>query len=96
VINRISFTVAAAAALSAVAVGLAGSAMAAPTGGTNAAEAINELQAQGYSVQINGSATDALTACATTGIHGVPAAGPHTGPLSFTTVYVDVACPDDH
>jgi hypothetical protein len=43
-------------------------------------------------VQINGSVTDALSACGTTGIHGVPAAGAH----DFTTVYVDVSCPDDH
>ena len=96
--RRIRFTVSAATALSAVAVAvaLAGTAMAAPTGGGNAADAVKELQAQGYGVQINGSVTDALTNCTTTGVHGVPAAGPHTGPLSFTTVYVDVACPDAH
>lgn len=90
--KKISLTIAAATAFSALAVGLAGTAAAAPTGGGNAADAVKELQAQGYSVQINGSVTDALTACATTGVHGVPAAGSH----SFTTVYVDVTCPDDH
>jgi hypothetical protein len=90
--NKISFTVAAATAFSALAVGLAGTAIAAPTGGGNAADAVKELQAQGYGVQINGSVTDALAACSTTAVHGLPA----TGSRSFTTVYVDVACPDDH
>ena len=90
--KKITFTVAAATAFSALAVGLAGTAAAAPTGGGNAADAVKELQAQGYSVQINGSVTDALSACGTTAVHGVPATGAH----SFTTVYVDVSCPDDH
>jgi hypothetical protein len=90
--KTMSFAIAAATAFSALAVGLAGAAAAAPTGGGNAADAVKELQAQGYNVQVNGSVTDALTACATTGVHGVPAAGSR----SFTTVYVDVACPDDH
>jgi hypothetical protein len=90
--KNISFVVAAATAFSALAVGFAGTAAAAPTGGGNAAEAVKELQAQGYSVQINGSVTDVLTACGTTGVHGVPGAGAR----SFTTVYVDVSCPDDH
>jgi purine-cytosine permease-like protein len=90
--KKIGFAVAAATALSAIAVGLAGAAGAAPTGGGNAADAVKELQAQGYGVQINGSVTDALTACSTTGVHGVPA----TCSRSFTTVYVDVFCPDVH
>jgi len=51
-------------------------------------------------VDANGSVTDPLSACVTTGVHGVPTTGswpgPHTGPLSFTTVYVDVSCPDAH
>ena len=94
--RKISFTVAAATTSTAAALGLAGTAVAASTGGGNAADAVKELQAEGYNVQINGSVTDPLSACATTGVHGVPAAGPHTGPLSFTTVYVDVACPDEH
>ncbi|KAA0086521.1 hypothetical protein CIW52_00875 [Mycolicibacterium sp. P9-64] len=90
--KKIRFAVAAATAFSALALGLAGTAAAAPTGGGNAADAVEELQAQGYGVQINGSVTDVLTACATTGVHGVPSAGSR----SFTTVYVDVLCPDDH
>jgi hypothetical protein len=89
-------TVAAAATFMA-AVGLAGVAGAAPTGGGNAADTIRELRAEGYAVQINGSVTDPLSQCTTTGVHGVPdTAGSSVGPESFTTVYVDVSCPDDH
>jgi hypothetical protein len=98
--RKFSFTVAAATTFAAAAVGLAGTAVAAPTGGGNAADAVKELQAEGYNLQINGSVTDPLSACVTTGVHGVPntgsSSGPQSGPLSFTTVYVDVSCPDDH
>ena len=98
--RKISFTAAAAMTFTAAAVGLAGTATAAPTGGGNADDAVKELQAEGYNVQINGSVTDPLSACVTTGVYGVPTAGnssgPRSGPLSFTTVYVDVSCPDDH
>ena len=90
--RKISFTVAAATTFTAAALGLAGTAVAAPTGRGNAADAVKELQAEGYNLQINGSVTDPLSACATTGVHGVL---PTTG-SSFTTVYVDVSCPDDH
>ncbi len=98
--RKISFTVAAATTFTAAAVGLAGAAVAAPTGGGNAADAVKELQAEGYNVQINGSVTDPLSACVTTGVHGVPntgnPSGPQPCPYPFTTVYVDVSCPDDH
>ena len=89
--RKLSFTVATATTFAAAAVGLAGAAGAAPTGGGNAADAVKELQAEGYNVQINGSVTDPLSTCVTTGVHGVPTAG-----SSFTTVDVDVSCPDDH
>jgi hypothetical protein len=98
--RKISFIGAAATTFTAAAVVLAGAAVAAPTGGGNAADAVKELQGEGYNVQINGSLTDPLSTCVTTGVYGVPSAGnssgPQTGPLSFTTVHVDVSCPDDH
>ncbi len=53
--RKLSFTVATATTFAAAAVGLAGTAVAAPTGGGNAADAVKELQAEGYNVQINGS-----------------------------------------
>jgi hypothetical protein len=89
--RRLSFAVAAATAFAAAAVGSAGFAAAAPTGGGNAADAVKELQAEGYNVQVNGSVTDPLSACVTTAVHGVPASA-----SSNTIVYVDVTCPDDH
>jgi hypothetical protein len=98
--KRFSFTVAAATTFGAAAVTLAGTAAASPTGGTNAADAVKALQAEGYNVQISGSLTDPLSTCVTTGMHGIPATagspGPNSGPLPFTTVYVEVLCPDAH
>jgi hypothetical protein len=92
----LGFTVAVAATFVA-AVGLAGVADAAPTGGGNAADTVRELRADGYAVQINGSRTDPLSQCTTTAVHGVPnTAGSPVAPESFTTIYVDVSCPDDH
>ena len=43
--------------LAATALGLAGAAAAAPTQGSSAADTVSSLQAQGYNVQLNGSAT---------------------------------------
>ena len=60
--------------------GLAGIAAAAPTGGGNAGDAMKELQAAGYNVQINGSLTDPLSACVTTGVHGTPTTAGLPGP----------------
>jgi hypothetical protein len=78
-------------------VGTAGAAGAVPTGGGNAADTVRELRAEGYAVQINGSRTDPLSQCITTGVHGTGASsGSSVQPDSFTTVYVDVSCPDDH
>ena len=98
--KRFSFTVAAATTFGTAAVALAGTAAAAPTGGGNAADAVKALQAERYNVQINDSLTDPLSTCVTTGVHGIPATagspGPNSGPLPFTTVYVDVLCPDAH
>ena len=83
--RKFSFTVAAATTFAAAAVGLAGTAVAAPTGGGNAGDAVKELQAEVYNLQINGSVTDPLSACVTAGVHGVPktgsSSGPHSGPL---------------
>ena len=92
-----SFTAAAATAFAAAAVGFAGTATAAPTGGGNAADTVKELQSDGYNVQINGSVSVPLSECTTTGVHGLPNAagssGPHSGPVTFANVEVDVSCP---
>jgi hypothetical protein len=95
--SRFGFTVAAATALTGMALGLAGTAEAAPTGGGNAADTVNELRAGGYNIQINGSVSAPLSECTTTAVHGVPNAagstGPRSGPSTFTNVEVDVSCP---
>ena len=91
--KRFSFTVTAATTLGAAAVALAGTAGAVPTGGGTSADAMKELHAAGYNVQINDSLTDPLSTC----VHGprttAGLAGPNSGPRPFTTVYIDVLCP---
>jgi hypothetical protein len=85
-----SFTIATATvgALAATALGLAGVAAAAPTGGSSASDTVNRLQAQGYNVQLNGAVAAPLSQCTVTGVHGNSAS-----PTTFTTVYVDISCP---
>jgi hypothetical protein len=78
-------------ALTATALGSAGAAAAAPMGGGSASDAVSSLQAQGYSVQLNGSVTAPLSECTVTGVHG-DSAGP-VDPTRLNTVYVDVSCP---
>lgn len=69
----------------------AGVAAAAPTGAESAADVVASLQAQGYNVMLNGSISDPLEECHVTGVHNPDASGSAVG---FTTVYVDVSCPD--
>jgi hypothetical protein len=77
-------------ALATTAVGWAGAAPAAPTGGSSAADVVRSLEAQGYSVQINGSVTASLSQCLVTGVHGDTV---KKDPTQFSTVYIDVSCP---
>src|SRR5262249_48798785 len=71
---------------------------AAPIGGQSASDAINELRADGYNVQLNLNSTRdvPLSECIVSGVHGIPATAPVGGqPVSygqFTTVYVYVDC----
>jgi len=84
-------------AMYSAAVGFAGTASAAPTGGGNAADTVRELRADGYTAQINGSVPVPLSQCTTTDVHGIPNTVDSAGrPGSFTTVYVDVSCPEDN
>jgi hypothetical protein len=94
--GTLGLTFAAATTFTAATLGLAGIAAAAPTGGGNAADAVSTLQAQGYSVQINGSALTPLSECIATGVHGVPNSVDSSAQHSFTTVYVDVSCPSSN
>jgi hypothetical protein len=61
----------------------------------SAASVIDGLKAQGYDVQINwitGVSDKPLSVCRVLGVHNPDAAGPP--PTTFTTVYVDVSCPN--
>ena len=92
--RKISFTVAAATTFTAAAVGLAGIAVAAPTGGGNAGRRREGTPSEGYNVQINGSVTVPLSACALPACTAFPLDSADSG-RPFTTVYVDVSCPVD-
>jgi hypothetical protein len=50
------------------------------------------LKAEGYNVMLNGSISEPLSECHVTGVHNPVAVG---NAIAFTTVYVDVTCPDD-
>jgi hypothetical protein len=67
-----------------------------PGGGGRSADAtIDDLEAQGYDVTINwttGYDTKPLADCWVTGVNNPSHEAPTEG--SFTTVYVDVACPN--
>jgi hypothetical protein len=78
---KFAFSAVAAGVLALSALGLAANAGAAPSSVGSAADTVKELQADGYTVGINGAATTPLSECAVTGVH------------PGTTVYVDIACP---
>ena len=67
-----------------------------PSAGDQSASAtIEDLEAQGYNVQINwvsGNITQPLSQCSVSAIHNPNRSG--GPPETFTTVYVDVSCPD--
>jgi hypothetical protein len=69
----------------------ASSAVAAPTGSEKASDVVASLKAQGYNVMLNGSISEPLSECDVTGVHNPDASG---SAIAFTTVYVDVTCPD--
>ena len=86
--------------LAAGSLAFAGTAAAAPTGGSDAAAAVNQLKADGYNVQLNlnGTRDVPLSECTVTDTHGIPHSAPLGGAptTQFTTVYVDVICPPDN
>jgi|SRR5215208_8014277 len=66
-----------------------------PVGGYESPSAtIEDLKAQGYDVAINwvnGNSTSPLSECSVTGIHNP---NPSAKRPKFTTVYIDISCPD--
>ena len=92
-------TFAAFGAMSAAALGLAGTATAVPFAGSPVSDTVATLQSQGFTVQLNGNVTGSLSRCTTLAVHGLPgpeAAGrqgsPATGEQGSGTVFVDVDC----
>jgi hypothetical protein len=87
--------------LAAATVGLAGAASAAPLEDGSAADAIDQLEDQGYRVQLNltnGYPYVPLSECKVLGVHGLSGtnwAGQPLTPAEAGNVYVDVNCPDD-
>jgi hypothetical protein len=87
--------------LAAATLGLAGTAAAAPLEDNSAADAINQLKAQGYNVQLNltnGYRDVPLSECSVLGVHGLSGTDSAGQPLTSAevgTVYVDVNCPED-
>jgi hypothetical protein len=88
--------------LAAATLGLAGTAAAAPLEDNSAADAINQLKAQGYNVQLNltnGYRDVPFSECKVLGVHGLSgtdSAGKPLTPAEVGTVYVDVNCPEDN
>ena len=78
---RSAITTATAGLLALDALGFAADAVAAPTGVGSAADTVKSLEADGYTVQVNGAANSSLSECTVTGVH------------PGSTVYVDIACP---
>ena len=82
------------AALSCAALVGAGAASAEPVN-ESAQAVIDDLTGQGYNVEINwvsGVSSGPLTECAALGVHNPDSSG--GPPATFTTVYVDVSCPN--
>ena len=78
---RFAISAVAAGVLALGALGFAADAIAAPNGVGSAADTVKSLQADGYTVQVNGAANRSLSECTVTGVH------------PGSTVYVDIACP---
>ncbi|TDZ78551.1 hypothetical protein DE4585_04388 [Mycobacteroides salmoniphilum] len=87
--SAVSFLVAVAAlgAMAVASFAFSAQASASAGGGSSAADTVNQLQAQGYTVQLNGIADAPLSQCVVTGVEGL------SGATAFSTVYVDISCP---
>ena len=78
---KLAVSAVAAGVLALGALGFAAEAGAAPSGVGSAADTVKELQADGYTVQLNGAVNRSLSECSVTAVH------------PGSTVYVDIACP---
>jgi hypothetical protein len=87
--------------VSAATVGLAGVATAAPAGGEDALDALDQLRGQGYSVSVhvtNGPREVPLSECTVldvSGLNGTNSEGRPLTPAQAGTVDIDANCPED-
>jgi hypothetical protein len=87
--------------VAAATVGFAGVATAAPLGGQDALDALNQLRGQGYSVSVhvtNGPREVPLSECTVldaSGLNGTNSAGKSLTPAELGTIDVDANCPED-
>ena len=79
-------------ALGAVALALAGTAVAFPNAGT-AADVVDSLKTEGYNVQVNGLVQVPLKLCAVTDVHPRLDDASTLEERQHTQVFVDVSCP---
>jgi hypothetical protein len=93
--NKIVVTTLAAGALSAAALGLASTAGAFPSAGS-AADTVQNLEAQGYKVQLNWIESAPLSRCSVTGIHPTLRDSASRTEKENTTVFVDPSCLSEH
>lgn len=78
---KFAISAVAASVLALGALGFAADAGAAPSGVGSAADTVQGLEADGYTVAINGAVNRSLSECSVTAVH------------PGSTVYVDIACP---
>jgi hypothetical protein len=91
IMKRVTIGAAMFGVVAAAAIGLAGTASAAPLGGAPADQVVQTLTARGYDVQINGAPDAPLDRCTVTDVDGL------TGDVApGSTVYVDINCPSDY
>lgn len=81
-----------ASALTAAALGLAGTAAAFPNAGT-AADVVDSLTAEGYNVQVNGIVAVPLSTCRVTDVHPTLDSSATLQDKQHTQVFIDVSCP---
>ena len=79
---------------------MAGAAAAFPSGSTSAADTVENLQARGFAVQLNGTVNGPLSECTVTGVHGlnnsnVDEWGRLIDPSQCSTAFVDISCPSN-
>jgi hypothetical protein len=101
--RRFFFTTLTAGALASAALGLAGTANAAPTGPSSVDQTVNQLRSQGYQVVMNRIGSAPLDRCTISAVRpgqtfsrtdsGAPGAGQDIfTTVTDRTVYVDVSC----